>query len=85
MPEELKEEIREYFQGKSELKKSDPYLYAKYKELLNAIFGMTMTDPIHDEYVWNDSEFWDAIPEEEEKTLSEKLGGEDSNILSSRI
>lgn len=73
LPEELKEEIREYFQGKSELKKSDPYLYAKYKELLNAIFGMTMTDPIHDEYVWNGSEFWDAIPEEEEKTLSEKL------------
>lgn len=78
LPEELKEEIREYFQGKTELKFSDPYLYAKYKELLNAIFGMTMTDPIHEPHPWNDTEYWEAKPtgkdlEKTDLTLEEKL------------
>lgn len=49
LPAEIKAEIRKYFVNKTSKKKDDPYLYAKSKELINAIFGMMCTDPVHDE------------------------------------
>lgn len=48
LPDELKAQIILYFENKTKLKKTDPYLYAKSKNLLNAIFGMMCTNPVHD-------------------------------------
>lgn len=60
LPEELKEQIRKYFYNKTTLKNSDYYNYMKSKNLLNAIFGMMCTDPVHDSIVYNGT--WDKEP-----------------------
>lgn len=48
LPEELKCVIMQLFYNKTVLDGVDDYEYAKSKELLNSIFGMTFTDPVHD-------------------------------------
>lgn len=53
MPEWLKAEIMQYFYNKSTLKHTDPVLYAKSKNLLNGIYGMTATSIIRDKYTMN--------------------------------
>lgn len=60
LPEELKAEIRKYFVNKTSKKKEDPYLYAKSKELINAIFGMMCTDPVHEEITVDET--WHVTP-----------------------
>lgn len=60
LPPELKAEIRKYFVNKTSKKKEDPYLYAKSKELINAIFGMMCTDPVHDEITVDET--WHVSP-----------------------
>lgn len=58
IPEELAECIRHFFYNKSALKGVDDYNYMKSKNLLNSIFGMCFTNPVHDiiEYdgVWKE-------------------------------
>lgn len=53
MPDWLKAEIMQYFYNKSTLKHTDPVLYAKSKNLLNGIYGMTATSIIRDTYKLN--------------------------------
>ena len=48
MPQWLKKEIMYYFKNKCELKYSDPVLYAKSKNILNGIYGMTATSIIRE-------------------------------------
>ena len=50
MPQWLKDEIMQYFTNKCTLKHSDPILYAKSKNLLNGIYGMTATAIIREVY-----------------------------------
>lgn len=50
MPDWLKAEIMTYFVNKSTLKHTDPVLYAKSKNLLNGIYGMTATSLIRPTY-----------------------------------
>ena len=50
MPEWLKSEIMKYFTNKCTLADIDPTLYAKSKNLLNGIYGMTATSIIRDDY-----------------------------------
>lgn len=54
IPEELKNQIMEYYTAKTELKDVDDYLYAKSKNKLNSIFGMCCTDPVHDVIYFED-------------------------------
>lgn len=49
-PDWLKGEVMEYFEGKCELKHIDEYLYSRFKAFLNAIYGMTATAPIRNEF-----------------------------------
>ena len=44
LPYELREKVIEQYRNKSELKWGDPYLYMKYKNKINADFGMMLTD-----------------------------------------
>lgn len=50
IPKWLKDEIMYYFTNKCTLKDSDPVLYAKSKNLLNGIYGMTATSIIRPVY-----------------------------------
>lgn len=50
MPDWLKAEIMQYFTNKCTLKHSEPILYAKSKNLLNGIYGMTATSIIRPQY-----------------------------------
>ena len=53
LPDPIRETIREFYKNKTELKKDDPtdeeeIAYAKYKNLINAIYGMMVESPIKD-------------------------------------
>ena len=50
LPAWLKNNIYEYYKNKCTLKKSDPLLYMKSKNMLNGIYGMTATSIIRDQY-----------------------------------
>lgn len=69
LPEELKDVIRKLYYDKTTLKKSDPYLYAKQKNLLNSIFGMTCTNPVHDIFYLNEDNTWTREQEDIEEGL----------------
>lgn len=57
LPKELRDEIRHFFQQKCELKTGDPYYYMKSKNRLNGIFGMTCTDIVRDDWIYDDGEW----------------------------
>lgn len=62
LPIELKQTIMTYFLYKTTLKNVDDYLYAKSKNKLNAIFGMTCTNPVYDDIIYdNDSGEWRVV------------------------
>ena len=44
LPKELREKVIDQYQNKCNLKYGDPYLYNKYKNKINADFGMMLTD-----------------------------------------
>ena len=44
LPKELREKVREQYTNKCKLKFGDQYLYNKYKNKINADFGMMLTD-----------------------------------------
>lgn len=79
LPVELREQILKYFTDKSTLKgvKGSEYEYMKSKNKLNAIFGMSVTDILHDEFIFNDGEY-DIV----EKTDIEKYYKSRNNFLS---
>lgn len=55
LPKELRECVYDYFVKKTTLKGIDEYLYNRSKNKLNGIFGMMLTDIVHDEYIYNPS------------------------------
>ena len=54
MPEWLKSEVFEYFENKCTLKGVNDLLYAKSKNMLNSVYGMTATAIVRDSYKMND-------------------------------
>lgn len=69
LPKELKDEIMTYFYNKTTLKKVDPYLYAKSKNLLNSIFGMACTDPVRETMLYSETVGWVKETEDIEEAL----------------
>lgn len=53
LPNELRHMIVDQYRSKCELKFGDPYLYAKYKNRINADFGMMLTDICRPEIIYN--------------------------------
>lgn len=53
LPIELRQKIVEQYRSKCELKFGDPYLYNKYKNKINADFGMMLTDICRPEILYN--------------------------------
>ena len=54
LPQWLRDTVYDYFKNKCTLKKKDPLLYTKSKNMLNGIYGMTATAIIRDKYEMND-------------------------------
>lgn len=70
LPKELRDEILHYFYLKS-LLKGDPeknYEYMKSKNKLNSIFGMMVTNILHDEIIFNGGE-WEKIEKQTQEQL----------------
>ena len=55
LPIELREKVMEQYTNKCTLKFGDPYLYNKYKNKINADFGMMLTDICRREITYNPS------------------------------
>lgn len=58
LPKEIVSTIISFYVGKTELKGIEAYLYAKFKNKINAIFGMAFTNPIHPEYFIDEKGEW---------------------------
>lgn len=80
LPEEYRHVIQEYYENKTKLKgdNSDQgiYLYTKSKNMLNSVYGMSATDPIHQEILYAGGEYirssYDTMTAEE---ISKALKG----------
>ena len=53
LPTELREKVVDQYNNKCKLKFGDPYLYNKYKNKINADFGMMLTDICRQEISYN--------------------------------
>lgn len=63
LPKELRQVTADFYKGKTELKnvEGQEYYYGKLKNLLNAIFGMCVQDPVHnivkcDHGIWSETQ-----------------------------
>lgn len=72
-PKPLRELTIKYYRKKTELKgvEGAEYYYARSKELLNSIYGMTAQNPLHDRYLFD----YDA----QESFIKEKAGEDEYN------
>lgn len=61
LPEGYRKVIQEFYNNKTLLKGADTeeeqYLYMKSKNMLNSIYGMSATDPIHQEILYNGGDY----------------------------
>ena len=78
LPQEYREVIQEYYNKKTALKgdntEEGKYIYTKSKNMLNSVYGMSATDPIHQEIKYNGGDYlrsgYDTMTEAEiEKAL----------------
>ena len=78
LPPEYRAVIQDYFNKKTQLKGDDSeegkYMYTKAKNMLNSVYGMSATDPIHQEIKYNGGDYTRSgyetmTPEEIEKAL----------------
>ena len=78
LPPEYRAVIQDYYTKKTALKGDETeegkYMYTKSKNSLNSVYGMSATDPIHQEVKYNGGDYlqsgWDSMTNEEiEKNL----------------
>ena len=75
LPEEYRGVIQSYFNKKTALKGDDSdegqYQYVKSKNMLNSVYGMSATDPIHQEILYNNGQYqrssYETMTEEEKQ------------------
>lgn len=63
LPKPFRDTLLHMFQMKTNLEDGDPFIYAKYKNKINAAFGMMMTNILHSEYLYipESTEPWKEI------------------------
>lgn len=59
---EYRQYVYELFKSKCELKGGDPYLYAKFKNKINALFGMMLTDITRENIQYIDDKWVSDLP-----------------------
>lgn len=61
LPESYRQVIQEYYNKKTALKGDNTedglYMYVKSKNMLNAVYGMSATDPVHQDVKYNNGEW----------------------------
>ena len=61
LPQAYRAVIQEYYNKKTALKGDDTedgkYMYTKSKNMLNAVYGMSATDPVHQEIFYKDGDY----------------------------
>lgn len=61
LPEAYRAVIQEYYNKKTALKGDDSedgkYIYTKSKNMLNAVYGMSATDPVHQDIFYKDGDY----------------------------
>lgn len=61
LPEAYRAVIQEYYNKKTALKGDDTedgkYMYTKSKNMLNAVYGMSATDPVHQDIFYKDGDY----------------------------
>lgn len=62
LPKEFRDYILEMFKAKCELKHSDPYFYAKFKNKINALFGMLLTDITREDVTYTGGKWGHELP-----------------------
>lgn len=78
LPEVLLNEVRTYYKDKCRLKNSvDEYYYMKSKNLLNAIYGLSVQSPCKPQILFNECEYKDST----EKTLQQLLDDYNNNAF----
>ena len=77
LPIELRNMIVDQYRSKCELKFGDPYLYAKYKNRINADFGMMLTDICRPEILYN--------PYDDKDPFTKQKHSDDSAINASLV
>lgn len=65
LPVPFRQHLQEMFQIKTDLEDGDRYMYDKYKNKINASFGMMLTDILHSEIVY--------VPNSEEPFIEQKV------------
>lgn len=70
LPDELRQYIIDLFIKKCELEDGDPYLYAKFKNKINAVFGMCMTDICQQDILYTEDGEWERSAIDVEEKLS---------------
>lgn len=60
LPKEYRTFCYEMFKRKCELKGKDAYFYAKYKNKINALFGMMLTDICREDIIYDNNE-WKSV------------------------
>lgn len=56
LPIEFRKLVLDMYKQKTLLKGGDPYKYNKYKNMINAVYGMTVTNPCKPNYIYKDGE-----------------------------
>lgn len=79
LPKEFRETVTMYFQTKCDLEGVDDYLYGKFKNKINALFGMMLTDSTHPKIVYNADEEsdkqWEEVQEDVDEALEKFFNG----------
>ena len=61
LPQEYRQVIQDYYNKKTALKGDSSedglYMYTKSKNMLNAVYGMSATDPVHQDIYYQDGEY----------------------------
>lgn len=83
LPKEFVQTVLKYYAMKTMYKGKDPYLYKYYKEMLNSLYGMLVTNILRDLYEYTD-EWQDVhkLDESEQKTEIDKYNDSNSRFSS---
>ena len=68
LPEPIRDSVRKYYAKKTELKGSededDQYFYARFKEMVNACYGMMVQDPLRDNIIFTDENGFEEVEDD---------------------
>lgn len=65
--------VLELYNNKTKLKRSDPALYMRSKQILNSIYGMTVTDIVRENIIFKDGDYFSEYEFMDEDQIAESM------------